>query len=160
MRILIVAVGRMKSGPERELCERYIDRAAKSGRPLGITSVDIREFGESRAARAVDRQTEEAATILAALPANAVLVALDETGQSPASPAFAAEIAAQRDRGVADLVFAIGGPDGHGDALLARADRRIAFGAMTWPHQIVRVLLAEQVYRATTILSGHPYHRS
>ena len=160
MRIQIAAVGKLKTGPERDLCDRYIDRAGKSGRALGITRVDIRELTESRAGRSDDRRAEEARDLLAGLGDGAVLIALDERGDSPSSDAFATLIARARDRGTGEMVFAIGGADGHGPALLQRADHRIAFGAMTWPHQIVRILLAEQIYRSMTILSGHPYHRA
>ncbi len=160
MRILIAAVGKLKSGPERELFDRYLDRAQKSGRPLGLTRIEVREWTESRAGRSEDRRAEEAASILSEIADTARLILLDEHGASPTSHDFANLIAEQRDRGTPELVFAIGGPDGHGAAMTTRADRTIAFGAMTWPHQIIRVLLAEQIYRATTILAGHPYHRS
>ncbi len=160
MRVMIAADGRLKSGPERELCERYIDRSQKAGRSLGLTRIEIREWSESRAGRSEDRRAEEAALMLAEIGSTAKLVLLDEQGGNPGSVAFAEMIAGFRDTGTPDLVFAIGGPDGHGTALKTRADRTIAFGAMTWPHQIVRMLLAEQIYRATTILSGHPYHRA
>lgn len=160
MRVVIAAVGKLKSGPERDLCDRYIDRAQKSGRALGFTRIDVREWAESRAGRPEDRKSEEAAAILAEISPSTRLILLDEFGANPGSVAFAEMIAQYRDGGTQELVFAIGGPDGHGDALKARADRTIAFGAMTWPHQIVRILLAEQIYRMTTILSGHPYHRA
>jgi 23S rRNA (pseudouridine1915-N3)-methyltransferase len=157
MRITIAAVGRLK-GPERELVERYADRADKAGRQLALR-VSVREIPESRAGTAIARKQQEAEALVAALPAGARLVALDETGKSLDSTAFADEIAAWRDGGTADLVLAIGGPDGHGDALLAGAAFRLSFGRMTWPHQIARLMAAEQVYRAVTILAGHPYHR-
>lgn len=160
MRLLIVAVGKLKQGPERELCERYLDRAQKSGRALGLTRIEAREWPESRAGRSDDRKVEEADQILRELPDASKIVLLDEHGANLTSIEFAELIASNRDRGLSDLVFAIGGPDGHGPQLLTRADRTIAFGAMTWPHQVIRVLLAEQIYRATTILSGHPYHRA
>lgn len=160
MRVRIVAVGRIKAGPERDLVERYLDRAAKSGRTLGFTRLDCREYAESRAARSDDRRAEEAAAILADLEPGAVVVVLDETGRGLSSEDFARWIGARRDAGAGDLVLAIGGPDGHGPSLKARADLTLAFGAMTWPHQMVRLMLAEQVYRAITILSGHPYHRA
>lgn len=159
MRVKIVAVGRMKAGPERELLDRYLERAQKSGRALGITRLDVDEIVESRAQRPEDRMAEEAAALLALVPERAYVVALDEIGRTMPSPEFARLVVGRLDGGTADLVFAIGGPDGHGPALRTRADLMLAFGAMTWPHQIVRVLLAEQIYRATTILSGHPYHR-
>jgi len=158
MRITIAAVGRMKAGPEREIAERLMARATAIGRANGVTFA-FREFSESRASSAESRKGQEAATLLGALPDRAILVALDENGRSMDSRAFAERIGRWRDDGAADLVFALGGPDGHGQALLDRADLRLAFGSMTWPHQIARLLLAEQLYRALTILTGHPYHR-
>ena len=158
MRIAVFAVGRLKSGPDRLLVERYVDRAVNSGRPLGL-DVSLREFAEGRAPRTEDRMAQEAASMLSALPAAARLVLLDEHGPTPTSVDFARAIARRRDDGLPDLVFAIGGADGHGETIRARADETLAFGPMTWPHQLVRLLLAEQLYRATTILSGHPYHR-
>ena len=98
-------------------------------------------------------------TCQAALPAGAVIIALDETGKTRTSVAFSQELQELRDAGTADVAFAIGGPDGHGPALLDAARLTLALGPMTWPHQIARVLLAEQIYRAITIASGHPYHR-
>ncbi|CAN5304457.1 23S rRNA (pseudouridine(1915)-N(3))-methyltransferase RlmH [soil metagenome] len=158
MNVTIAAVGRLKAGPERELLERYLDRAEKAGKRLGL-SFAVREFPESRAAAAGTRKFEEAAAMLAALPAGAVLVALDESGSGLDSRTIAARIGKWRDGGIGELVLAIGGPDGHGEALLAKAALRLAFGGMTWPHQLVRLMLAEQLYRVVTILSGHPYHR-
>ena len=160
MRVSVIAVGRMKRGPETELLARYGDRLAKSGRALGLHYGGVTELGEARGATAPLRMEAEAAAIVQRASVGATIVALDERGATPTSEAFAADLARRRDAGTGDLVFVIGGPDGHGDALRARADALIAFGAMTWPHQIVRVLLLEQLYRATTILSGHPYHRS
>lgn len=159
MRVSIAAVGRMKSGPERELLDRYVDRAGKQGRGLGITRVEIRETSESRAARADDRKAEEAAGLVAGIAETAYVVALDERGTTLDSAGFAALVGRLLAEG-RDLALVIGGADGHGAAVTARADLGLAFGAMTWPHQIVRILAAEQIYRATTILAGHPYHRS
>lgn len=159
MRITIAAVGRMKAGPERELLDRYLDRAVKQGRGLGIGRVEVREVAESRNLRAEDRKTEEAAALLAAMTDTTRVVALDEAGRTLSSQAFADDLAATL-AGGRDLAILIGGADGHGPAVLARADLVLAFGAMTWPHQIVRILAAEQIYRATTILAGHPYHRA
>jgi 23S rRNA (pseudouridine1915-N3)-methyltransferase len=158
MRLTIAAIGRLKAGPERDLAARYVDRVSKAGKALGLT-LAVREFAESRATTAELRKDQEAALILGAVPAGAALVALDEKGKSVDSRAFAGLIDSQRHKGTADLVFAIGGADGLGEAVLGKAAARIAFGALTWPHQLVRVLLAEQLYRAVTILSGHPYHR-
>ncbi|MBV5264722.1 23S rRNA (pseudouridine(1915)-N(3))-methyltransferase RlmH [Pinisolibacter aquiterrae] len=159
MRVTIAAVGRMKAGPERELLDRYLDRAAKQGRVLGVTRVEVREIPESRAARAEDRKAEEAEALLAGVADTAWVIVLDETGTTRTSQAFADDLAARLAE-ARDWAILIGGADGHGPAVLARADLRLAFGAMTWPHQIVRILAAEQIYRATTILAGHPYHRA
>ncbi|MGH6859184.1 MAG: 23S rRNA (pseudouridine(1915)-N(3))-methyltransferase RlmH [Phyllobacterium sp.] len=160
MRIGVFAVGRMKSGPERELADRYFDRLKKTGGPLGLDFSAVTEIGESRAREADLRKQEESAKVLEALDQNGVLVLLDERGKAMPSEAFAGALARYRDEGKRQFLLAIGGPDGHDPSLRKRADLVLALGAMTWPHQIVRILVAEQLYRATTILSGHPYHRS
>ncbi len=159
MRIVIAAVGRLKADAERTLTERYVDRAAKAGRAIGL-DVTVREVSESRLARAEDRRAAEAVALAASIPAGTLCVALDERGESLASEAFARLLAGWRDGGAGGLTFLIGGPDGLDPALVATARKTIAFGAMTWPHQLVRALLAEQLYRAVTILLGHPYHRA
>ena len=159
MLIAIAAVGKLKAGPERELFDRYLARAGAAGKQLGLTFA-AREFPESRAASPAARMTHEAEALLAAVPQSAPLVALDERGSAIDSASFARRIAAWRDNGAGNVIFALGGADGHGAALLAKAEFRLAFGAMTWPHQLVRIMLAEQIYRAVTILSGHPYHRA
>lgn len=158
MRLLICAVGRLKAGPERDLVARYVERLNASARSLALGPLDIVEIDESRARRPEDRKAEEAEKLLAAAGA-AQIVALDENGASPGSEAFAVKITGWRDGGTASLAFLIGGVDGHGDAIKSRAIMTLSFGKMTWPHQIVRVLLAEQLYRAATIIAGHPYHR-
>lgn len=160
MRLRVLAIGRMKDGAERDLCDRYMDRAARAGKALGFSKVDLREWPESRQARAEERRAEEAAAMLADLAAGTFLIALDETGRALDSVAFATLVGQRKDAGVPALALAIGGPDGHGEAVRARADLVLALGPMTWPHQLVRVMLAEQLYRAVTILSGHPYHRA
>jgi 23S rRNA (pseudouridine1915-N3)-methyltransferase len=158
VKVTIAAIGRLKAGPEREIAERLLARAEASGRKIGITFA-TREFAESRAASSETRRHQEAAALLAAIPEKAVLIALDENGQAIASRAFATRLAKWRDGGTPELVFAVGGADGHGAELLDKSSLRLAFGAMTWPHQLVRLMLAEQLYRAVTILTGHPYHR-
>lgn len=160
VRLLILAVGRMKAGPERELCARYIERTAKGGRALSLTGPDVVEIAESAARRPDDRMTEEGAALLAALPEETAVIALDPRGREASSEEIAADIAALRDRGVRALSFLIGGADGLSDAARGRADRLVAFGRATFPHQLVRVMMAEQLYRATTILAGHPYHKA
>ena len=158
MRVAILAIGRLKAGPERELFERFHERAGAAGRRVGL-SFDLAEIPESRAGSADARKDQEATAILGKVPRDAVLLALDEHGTPLGSAALTERLRHWRDGGKADVLVAIGGPDGLGQAVLARADLRLAFGPMTWPHQLVRIMLAEQLYRAVTILSGHPYHR-
>ncbi len=159
MRISVHAVGRMKSGPERELADRYFDRLAKAGPAVGIEFGGVIEIPESRARNAEARKREEAAALEAHLADGAIFYILDERGKSLSSEEFANDLGRLRDAGERSLVVAIGGADGHDAELRSRARRVISLGAMTWPHQIVRILIAEQLYRAVTILSGHPYHR-
>ncbi len=149
----------MKSGPERELTARYADRFDKLGRSLGFSGPDIIEIAESRSSSATERKNQEAGQLLGKLPDDCFLLALDEHGDDISSPKFARLLAGQRDAGKASFGFAIGGADGHGAPLLNRADQVLSLGSLTWPHQLVRMLLCEQIYRAGTILSGHPYHR-
>jgi 23S rRNA (pseudouridine1915-N3)-methyltransferase len=159
MRLTIGAIGRLKAGPERELVARYVERTGQIGRGLGLAAPEIVELDESRARRPEDRRRDEAAALTAALGDRHMIYALDAGGASPSSEAFAAEVGRLRDEGAGGIAFVIGGADGLAPEFLSAAARRIAFGAMTWPHQIVRILLAEQLYRAATILAGHPYHR-
>jgi 23S rRNA (pseudouridine1915-N3)-methyltransferase len=159
MRLLLLAVGRAKPGPERDLVDRYIGRAAAAGRGIGFSSLELRELDESRARRPQDRKLEEAKALRAALGASGLFIACDETGRNLSSPDFAAQLGTLRDTGTATLGLVLGGPDGFDPAFRAEARLIIAFGAMTWPHQLARILAAEQIYRAMTILSGHPYHR-
>jgi 23S rRNA (pseudouridine1915-N3)-methyltransferase len=160
MRIALVGVGRLKAGPERELFERYFKRLTENARGVGLTGVDLREIDESRARRPEDRREEEGLAIAAALPPGAMLVALDERGDSRTSEEWAAEIGRVRDASRSAYAIVIGGPDGLSGAVRAKAQRVVSFGAMTWPHQLVRVMAAEQLYRAVSILAGHPYHRA
>ncbi len=159
MRLTLIGVGRLKAGPERELFERYLKRAADLARAQGIAAVDLRELDESRARRAEDRAAEEARLIRAAVPKGAWLTLLDERGAALTSRQWAEEIGRTRDSGVPAYAIAIGGPDGHDPELRTEARRLLSFGAMTWPHQLVRTMAAEQLYRALSILGGHPYHR-
>jgi 23S rRNA (pseudouridine1915-N3)-methyltransferase len=162
VQISLFAIGRMKAGPERELVARYEDRFAKAGASLGLAYAGTTERAESAARDAAQRKREEAALLDAHCDQTpgTTLILLDETGKALPSEAFAALLARHRDNGTRRMVLAIGGADGHDPALKLRADAVIAFGPATWPHQIVRVMLAEQLYRAATILSGHPYHRA
>ena len=159
MRIVVAAVGRLKPGPDRELAERYRDRAMKAGRSLGLHGPDIIEVKDSRARDAERRMTEETIALAGALPDGAVKVILDRRGQNASSDTFAQRIRSWRDSGSPAVGFIIGGADGLGTGLLDNADAIVAFGSATWPHQLVRIMLMEQIYRMTTILSGHPYHR-
>lgn len=159
MKILIAAVGRLKDGPERELVARYAERATQTGRGVALGPVEIREIAESRARRPEDRKREEAEAFGALLVPGAPLIALDETGKSISSLDFAARLGRWRDDGAAAAQFLIGGADGLDPSLVQRAGLVLGFGRQTWPHQIVRALLSEQIYRAATILTGHPYHR-
>jgi 23S rRNA (pseudouridine1915-N3)-methyltransferase len=158
MRIVVAAVGKLKRGPESELAERYRERAAKSGRAIGLRSLEIAEIAESRARDAQRRMLEESIALANVIPKGAAVVLLDPRGETPDSNAFAKRLRGWNDNG-RDVAFLIGGPDGLAPALSDRADLRLAFGTLTWPHQLVRILLLEQLYRAVTILSGHPYHR-
>jgi 23S rRNA (pseudouridine1915-N3)-methyltransferase len=160
MRLVVVAIGRLKQGPERELAERYRERFDDIGRKLGFRGLEIHEIPESRARDAATRVSEEAAAILALIPEKSVLVALDERGENVDSEAFARQLCRWRDQSIASTIFTIGGADGLSPDLQRNAKLRIAFGSATWPHQMVRVMLLEQIYRAATILAGHPYHRA
>jgi 23S rRNA (pseudouridine1915-N3)-methyltransferase len=157
--VTILAVGRLKAGPEQVLYDRYAERITAAGKAVGLT-LTLREFAESRAASAAARIVEETAQLVAAVPAGAKLIVLDSTGKSLASAALAERLGRWRDDGARDLAIIIGGPDGLGRPLLDRADLVLAFGAATWPHQLVRIMLGEQLYRTVTILAGHPYHRA
>jgi 23S rRNA (pseudouridine1915-N3)-methyltransferase len=159
MRLLIAAVGRLKQGPERELAERYCKRAEQAGRRLGLREIEIIEIRESRADDAARRMLEESIALATVIPEKAAVLVLDAKGENLDSTAFAAQLKLWREEARSPIVWVIGGADGLAPSLLERADLRVAFGRMTWPHQIVRILLLEQVYRAVTILSGHPYHR-
>lgn len=160
MRIVIAAVGRLRDGPERQLFERYRGRLAASGRPLGWGPVDVVELPESRAPDPASRKSDEAARLLAKTSGDGMRIVLDEHGRELSSDAFAADLRKRREAGVTSVAFLIGGPDGHGPDVLASADLKLSLGKPTYPHMLVRVLLAEQLYRAATILTGHPYHRS
>jgi 23S rRNA (pseudouridine1915-N3)-methyltransferase len=159
VRILIRAVGGIGSGPEADLCELYAGRIGKIGRGLGVTRFDMAERPESRARTVEERKSAEARDLLSQVPAGAVIIALDERGEALGSIAFARLIEAHKDGGAGTLAFLVGGPDGHGAEVLAKASRTLSFGPATYPHALARVLLTEQVYRALTILAGHPYHR-
>lgn len=149
----------MKQGPERELVSRYLDRATAAGKPLGFSGFAVSELPESRAASPATRKTDEAKALGALLPERGIVIALDERGKSQGSEDFAQRLRRWRDDGKEAVSFVIGGADGLAPAFVATADLTLSFSPLTWPHQLVRIMLAEQLYRTTTILSGHPYHR-
>jgi 23S rRNA (pseudouridine1915-N3)-methyltransferase len=159
MRIVIAAIGRLKQGPERELAERYRKRAADAGRSAGVNAFDIVEIKESRASDAGRRMIEESIAIANVIPERAITVILDQRGESMSSAAFAGRLQGWRSQDTPAVVFIIGAADGLAPTLREQASLAIAFGAATWPHQLVRIMLLEQLYRAITILAGHPYHR-
>ena len=149
-------MGRLRAGPKRDLIDDYLMRFDRTGRPLGLGPALEHEVEDRKNAG----MAAEADLLARAVPAGAVLVTLDERGKVLSSPEFAAQLARWRDDGRQDLAFVIGGADGIDPALRTRADFSISFGAMVWPHMLVRVMLAEQLYRAATILGGGPYHRT
>ncbi|MGI9482852.1 MAG: 23S rRNA (pseudouridine(1915)-N(3))-methyltransferase RlmH [Hyphomicrobiales bacterium] len=160
MRIKIVAVGRLKRAPEAELSRDYAGRIAKLGRQVGITGIDIVEVPESGAQSADRRKSDEASAIYAKFTGKPFVVALDEHGKSLSSVAFSKVLSSQLNAGTQEMCFVIGGPDGLDASLIQTAHKTIQLGAMTWPHRLVRVMLTEQIYRAVTILTNHPYHRA
>jgi 23S rRNA (pseudouridine1915-N3)-methyltransferase len=159
MRLVVAAIGRLKTGPERELAERYRERASKFGRGVGLHPLDIIEIDESSARRPQDRLTQEGNALNGLMSGGGARIALDGRGQPVTSEQFAERLARWRDNGRPAAYFVIGGADGLAGDLKQRADLVLSFGTATWPHQLVRIMLLEQLYRAMTILAGHPYHR-
>jgi len=155
MRLHVCAVGRLRAGPERDLVNDYTTRLDRTGRPLGIGPLTEHEVEDKKGGG----MEAEADLLARALPAGAVLAVLDERGKVMSSPDFADQLARWRDGGRQDVAFVIGGADGIAPVLRDRADFALSFGRMVWPHMLVRVMLAEQLYRAATILGGGPYHR-
>jgi 23S rRNA (pseudouridine1915-N3)-methyltransferase len=155
MRVHLCAVGRLRGGPERTLVDDYLMRFDRTGRPLGLGPASEHEVEDRRGGG----MAGEAALLARACPAGALRVALDERGTALDSPAFARRLAAWRDDGADDLAFLIGGADGLAPDLRGGAGFALSLGAMVWPHLLVRVMLAEQLYRAASILAGSPYHR-
>jgi 23S rRNA (pseudouridine1915-N3)-methyltransferase len=159
MRLIIAAVGRLKDGAERELLERYRERFAAMAKRLGFNPVAWHELAESRAATAAKRCAEEGAALLKLARDADAIVALDERGKALTSQAFAQLLAKVRDDGAGTAAILIGGADGLAPAVREAARITLSFGAITLPHGLARIVLAEQLYRAATILAGHPYHR-
>jgi 23S rRNA (pseudouridine1915-N3)-methyltransferase len=160
MKLLIAAVGRLKEGPERELADRYRKRAEQTGRRIGFRDMEIIEIRESRAQEVGKRMIEESIALTSVIPDRAITLILDQRGESLDSATLATRLGRWRDDGRPATVFIIGGDDGLAPSLRDKADMTLAFGAATWPHQLVRAMLLEQIYRAVSILAGQPYHRA
>lgn len=156
MRLHICAVGRLRTGPERVLIDDYLQRFDRSGRALGLGPAEEHEVEDKKGGGVA----AEAALLSRAIPSGAAVIALDERGRMLTSPEFAALIAWFRDGGRQDLALVIGGADGLASGLRNDADSVLSFGPMVWPHMLVRVMIAEQLYRAASILAGAPYHRA
>ena len=159
MRLLIAAVGKLKQGPERELFAHYLGRAEAAGRKLHLSPLSVAEVAESRAATASARAKAEGEALLAKVPSSQKLICLDPGGDALLSEGFAKLLARFRDRGAEGVAFLIGGADGLAGEALDKASGVLSLGPMTLPHGLARIVLAEQIYRATTIFAGHPYHR-
>ncbi|SLN53204.1 Ribosomal RNA large subunit methyltransferase H [Roseovarius albus] len=155
MRAHICAVGRMRPGPERDLLDDYLKRFDRTGRALGLGPASMTEVEDKKGGG----MSAEAPLLDRAIPKGAYVVAMDERGKLLTSPQFADLIARQRDAGRSDMAFVIGGADGIAPDLRAKADFKLSFGSMVWPHMLARVMLSEQLYRAASILAGAPYHR-
>lgn len=155
MRMTITAIGRMKPGAEKSMVDDYLARATKTGRSLALGPFDVVEIDDRKA-----RDRDIQSTKLLEATGTDLVVALDERGKTLSSPELANLIARKRDEGCSSATFLIGGADGHHDCVRERSDLMLSFGKMVWPHMLVRVMLAEQLYRATSILSGGPYHRA
>ena len=152
MDILIAAVGFMKACPELDLISKYLKQTR--------LDISVKEFEDKKSGTVSEKKKREGALLLSAVPDGSKIVALDEKGKSLTSVGFSDYISKCRNEGVSTLCFLIGGADGHSSEVLERADLKLSLGAMTLPHFLARVVLAEQIYRAKTILDGHPYHRA
>jgi 23S rRNA (pseudouridine1915-N3)-methyltransferase len=159
MRLLIAAVGKLKQGPERDLFAHYLGRAEALGRKLHLSPLDCIEIAEGKGSTPQARMEAEAEALLAKRPPSYRLICLDPGGTELASEAFAGVLAKYRDGGAPGTVFFVGGADGLGLTAMFKADLAVSLGKMTLPHGLARIILAEQIYRAATILAGHPYHR-
>ena len=155
MRVHICAVGRLRAGPEKDLIDDYLTRFDRTGRSMALGPAQVIEVEDKKGGG----MAAEAALLDKSIPAGALICALDERGKVETSPAFAKRLGDWRDGGRSDVAFVIGGADGIDAGLRNRADHALSFGKMVWPHMLVRVMLAEQLYRASSILSGGPYHR-
>ena len=155
MRVHICAVGRLRTGPERDLYDDYLTRFDRTGRALALGPAQLIEVEDKKGGG----MPAEATLLERAIPAGSLICIMDERGKLQSSPQFATTLAGWRDQGRQDVAFVIGGADGIDPGLRDRADASLSFGKMVWPHMLVRVMLAEQLYRAASILAGGPYHR-
>ncbi len=160
MRLLILAVGHARGSSEAALTDDFVGRAKAMGKNLGFSAVAVEEIPVSKLREARGRIAAEGEKLAARIPGAAHVIFMDAKGKGMTSDAFAEMLAAMRDAGARDLVFLIGGPDGLDPGPSVKAGRSLAFGPQTWPHLMARAMLAEQIYRAFTILAGHPYHRA
>lgn len=154
MRLQILAVGRLKDGPERDLTDDYLRRASAMARGLGFKGPEESDIASGGGMDA------EGARLLARIPDGARIIRLDEGGENLTSDAFATRLSRWRDDGERETCFLIGGAEGYAPDVRAAAPLTLAFGVQTWPHRLVRAMLAEQIYRAMTILAGTPYHKA
>jgi len=159
MRLSLISVGKLKESQERDLCTRYQDRISGLSGPLGFSKLELREFSESRAKTTNLRRSQESQDVLSALAQTEARIILDERGTTMTSRALATWMARQRDDGVSAMAFVIGGPDGHDDSVRKTATKVLSLSSLTLPHGLARIVVTEQIYRAMTILSNHPYHR-
>ncbi len=156
MRVSICAVGRLRAGPELDLIKDYTARFDRTGRNMGLGPCNIVEVEDKKGGG----QTAEADLLRRAIPKGALVCGLDERGKVMTSPEFAKLLGKWRDTGQQDVAFVIGGADGIAPDLRTEAHQLISFGKMVWPHMLARVMLSEQLYRASSILAGAPYHRA
>jgi 23S rRNA (pseudouridine1915-N3)-methyltransferase len=160
MRLLILAVGNGRGTQEGALTDDFAGRSRAFGKRYGFTACAVEEIGVSKLREARGRMEAEGEKLAARIPQGAHVILLDARGKGMTSDGFAEMLGAMRDAGARDLVFIIGGPDGLNLPASVKAGRSLAFGPQTWPHLMVRAMLSEQIYRALTILGGHPYHRA
>ena len=159
MKVTVAAIGKLKSGPEKLMAEDYAERIVAIGKKAGVTALKISDWAESQRSDVASRMAEEEAQLWSGITTHSYVIALDERGISHTSEAFAAHLRKVIERGH-DIVFLLGGPDGHSAGTRQNANELLALGAMTWPHRLARIMLLEQIYRSVTIMLNHPYHRA
>ena len=156
MKIHLCVVGKLRNGPEKNLIDNYLNRFEKIGRSYGLGPVSVNEVEDKKNGG----MSNEAILLQRIIPKGAVIIALDERGEVVSSPNFSEKLIAYVNNNVSDLAIVIGGADGIDSKLREKADFKVSFGKMVWPHALVRVMIAEQLYRAASILAGSPYHRT